>query len=159
MTLDPAWLLAALSIRLPRARERATLSLVPWSGELDVPATPTGLDANGLWACLELRRTGSPGSSTGLCPIFLPAHLETPPERALAYLDGWLTVVDEVLDCAGTNVLANLRPNLLFRPQVLDLKRAKTADDFAKALRAEKHLGKLVGEPTAAIRRIDHGTS
>jgi hypothetical protein len=68
-------------------------------------------------------------------------------------------VVDEVLDGASTNVLEHLRPNLLFRPQVLDLKRAKAADDFAKALRAEKHLGKLLGEPTAAMRRIDHGTS
>lgn len=154
MTLDADWLLAALSPRMPRARERATLSLVPWNG-----GASTGRSEIGLWACFELRRAGSTGASTGQVIAFLPSQLETPPDRALAYLEGWLTVMDEVIDGASTNVLVHLRPNLLFRPQVLDLKRAKTADDFATALRAEKHLGKLLGEPTAAIRRIDHGTS
>jgi hypothetical protein len=83
MTLEPDWLHAVLSPRLPRRRERATLSLVPWNG-----GPSTGASELGLWACLELRRTGRTGTSTGVCLLFLPAQRETPPERALTYLEG-----------------------------------------------------------------------
>lgn len=140
-------------------RATATLSLVPWSGAAGKPAATTGLDETGLWACLALTRTARPGASTGLCLLFLPAHLATPVDRALAYLDGWLGVVDEVLDGASDAVLTSLRPSVLFRPQVLDLARAKSADDFAAALRGKRHLGKLLGDPKKALRSIDHGTS
>lgn len=153
MRLDAAWLEDVLTPRMPRARERAQLSLVPWNG------VSTAVDATGLWACFELARTGSPGSTKGPSLLFLPKHLEMPRERALAYLEAWVSVVDDVLDRADDNVLMHLRTALLVRPQVLDLKRTKTVDDYAKALRSEKQLGKLLGEVGPAMRRIDHGTS
>jgi hypothetical protein len=64
-----------------------------------------------------------------------------PPERVRAMLEGWCTVLGEVLTALPRDELDTLMPHDLFPRSVLGLARSHTADDFARALRAKGRMG------------------
>lgn len=151
--MDAARLAALLSPRFPRTTERASVGLVEWKGEL------TGLDpAIGLWACLRLAKSpAATGGSTSVCIFVQPKHLGISDARLEAYVVGWVVALDHVLANAAANVLEHAIPANLVCPQVLDLARPKTPEEFTTAILAPRRLGKLVGDPVAAMRSLDHG--
>ncbi len=80
-----------------------------------------------------------------------------PSVRAEAYLDGWLSVVEEWLNVTHRELIGHASPDNLVRPEVLGLVKLKTAPDFRKALLTRGRLGNLFGERAAVMRVLDAG--
>lgn len=158
MTLDPEWLRDTLEARMPRVGPRTRLDLVSFDRPTpDYAAAPTGRNSLGLWACLRLTKGDGPGSSTAICVLVAPKELGEERTRAEAYLDGWLEAVDQVLADAAPQVVRLVAPTNLACPAALALARPKTAAEFRAAVLAPKRLGKLLGDPVAAMRSLDAG--
>jgi hypothetical protein len=81
--------------------------------------------------------------------VYFGALASHDPARTRALLEGMQAVLARVL---ATPQVETLMPHDLFRGDVLKLKTATTADDFARALSARSRLGKLLapGERVAA---------
>lgn len=67
----------------------------------------------------------------------------SPPDRLIAYLDGWAIAFEDLAKRAD---LEALLPSDLFPRDVLSLKRPKTAEDFASTLRKRLGISDSTGE-------------
>ncbi len=65
------------------------------------------------------------------------------PARQRAYLEGWSNALFTAFALSDVDRLEVLMPNDFLFPRVLDLKRAQTPKDFAKAFLQSSRLGKL----------------
>lgn len=65
----------------------------------------------------------------------------TSPERARAYVEGWVMALQDLLDTPGLQA-DTLMPADLVRPEVLDLKTCHSAEDFRARLGVKSRLGR-----------------
>jgi hypothetical protein len=164
--IDPTWLNAVLSTRLPRRGTHGRLALVPWSGKFGWAAAPTGDTADGLWACLQLV-VPKPGAeeppadgnhgSVGITVLVRNDQRQQPHSRVEAYLDGWLSLVEQWLTVTPADVMVHAIPANLACAEALSLAKPRAPDDFRQAMLAPRRLGKLFGDRAAVLRVLGAG--
>jgi hypothetical protein len=119
-----------------------------FTGEGGVEERPTGdLCATFQLVVFEPSESGAPGGRSirdvKEQQLFLvPAPVRDDPARVSAYLRGWAAALREVLD--GAQVFELLMPSDLLQVDVLRLQRARTEEDFCRALLQRSRLGGLV---------------
>jgi hypothetical protein len=73
-------------------------------------------------------------------------ELTDPKERFFAFIEAWGAVLDDVFTMLPRKHLDYLMPHDLFPRGVLKLAKAKTKEDFDKALRVKSRLGGLLAQ-------------